>query len=70
MGKYQNKLTAMFQLLIIAFPENVTMSTPAISKVETTTETVETNEKSKETTSNDSARNKNNQKECMITNHT
>ena len=60
----------MFQLLIIAFPENVKMSTPAISKVETTTETDETNEKSKETTSNDSARNKNNQKACMITNHT
>ena len=70
MGKYQNKLTAMFQLLIIVSPENATMPTPVISKVETTTKTVETNEKSKEITSNNSARNKNNKKACMIKNHT
>ena len=70
MGKYQNKLTATFQLLTIVFPENVTMSTPAISKVETTTKTVESNEKSKETASNNSTENKNNKRACTIKNHT
>ena len=46
------------------------MSTPAISKVETTTKTVESNEKSKETASNNSTENKNNKRACTIKNHT
>ena len=61
-------MTATFKLQILVFPENITIATPAIPKAETTTKTVESNEKSNKTPSYDSTRNKNNKKACMITN--
>ena len=67
---YHNKLTVTCKFLTIVFPENVTITTPAIPKVETTTKTVESNEKLKETPSDDSTGSKTNKRACIIKNNT
>ena len=66
--KYQNKLTLTFLYFTLVFPENVTITTPIIPNVETTTKTVESNEKSKEIPTGDSAGNRNNKRACMTKN--
>ena len=59
-------LTSTTNFLTLVLPENVTIALPSIPRVEMTTRTVELNETSKETPSDDIVGNKINKRACMF----
>ena len=65
--KYQ-KLTLASQFFTLVFPENVTITTPVIPKVEMTTKSFNSIDESKEIPSGHSAGNRNNKRSCMTEN--
>ena len=62
-------MTATSYFLTLVLPENVTITTQSIPKIEMTTRTVKFNENSKETPPDDNAGNKINKRACMFRNH-
>ena len=65
--KYQNLILAS-QFFTLVFPENVTITTPVIPKVELTTKSSNSIDETKEIPSGHSAGNRNNKRSCMTEN--